>query len=70
MTQQRQHCALEAETAEASAALEALKKQRADGERRLLTLNAEAQRQLGIRIEAEAVMAKLRSQLDSVQIGR
>jgi septal ring factor EnvC (AmiA/AmiB activator) len=62
--------ALQVETAEAEKALEALQKQRADGERRLVALGNEAQRQLAIRLEAEAAMGKLRSQLDAVQIGR
>jgi chromosome segregation ATPase len=62
--------ALEVETAEATTALEALAKQRTEAEAKLVALGNEAQRQLGIRIEAEGVMAKLRSQLDSVQIGR
>ena len=62
--------ALEAETAEATQTLEKLSKERTAAEVKLVALGNEAQRQLGIRIEAEGVMAKLRSQLDSVQIGR
>jgi chromosome segregation ATPase len=61
---------LQGETAEATTALEALQKQRTEAEAKLVALGNEAQRQLGIRLEAEGVMAKLRSQLDSVQIGR
>jgi hypothetical protein len=62
--------ALQAETAEAETALAALNKQRAETDTRLVALNLEANRMIAIRTEGEVVMAKLRSQLDSVQIGR
>jgi chromosome segregation ATPase len=44
---------LKAETAEATTALEALQKQRTEAEAKLVALGNEAQRQLGIRLEAE-----------------
>jgi chromosome segregation ATPase len=62
--------ALQAEMAEATTALEALAKQRADGERRLVALGNEANRMLGIRAEAEAVYADIKSKLNSVSLGR
>jgi predicted nucleic acid-binding Zn-ribbon protein len=61
---------LQAETAATEKALEALKRQRLDGERQLVALGNEAQRMIGIRTEGEAVMAKLRAQLQQVSIGQ
>jgi hypothetical protein len=48
--------ALQAEMAEATKTLDALNKQPTEAEAKLVALGNEAQRQLGIRIEAEAVM--------------
>ena len=62
--------ALQAETAEAEIALAALNKQRAEADVRLVALGLEANRMIAIRTEGEAVMAKLRSQLQQVQLGR
>ena len=62
--------ALQGETAEAKKALAALQKQRAEADTKLVALNLEANRMIAIRTEGEAVMAKLRSQLAQVQIGR
>jgi chromosome segregation ATPase len=62
--------ALKAETAEVTTALEALKKQRVDGERRLVELGNEANRMIAIRVEGETVMADLRAKIQSVQIGQ
>jgi chromosome segregation ATPase len=61
---------LKVETAETEKALAALHKQRTEGEAKLVALNNEAQRMIGIRTEGEAVMAKLRSQVAQVQWGR
>ena len=49
--------ALEAETAEATQTLEKLSKERTAAEVKLVALGNEAQRQLGIRLDAEGVMA-------------
>ena len=62
--------ALQVETAEEEKAVAALNKQRTEAEAKLVTLNNEAQRMIGIRTEGEAVMAKLRAQLQQVQLGR
>jgi chromosome segregation ATPase len=62
--------ALEADTAQATTALEVLNKQRVDGERRLVALGNEANRMIAIRTEGEAVMANLRAQLQQVAIGQ
>jgi chromosome segregation ATPase len=61
--------ALQAETAEAETVLADLRKQRAEADTRLVALSLETNRMIAIRSEGEAVMAKLRSQLDSVQLG-
>jgi hypothetical protein len=47
-----------------------LKKQRTEAEAKLVTLNNEAQRQLGIRREAEAAYADIKARVYSVQLGR
>ena len=62
--------ALKVETAAAEKTLAALKKQRTEAEAKLVTLNNEAQRQLGIRREAEAVYADIKARVNAVQIGR
>ena len=61
--------ALQAETAEAEKTVATLNKQRTDAERRLVALGNEANRMLGIRAEAEAVYADIKSKLNQVQIG-
>jgi len=62
--------ALKVETAAAEKTLAALKKQRTEAEAKLVTLNNEAQRQLGIRREAEAAYADIKARVYSVQLGR
>jgi hypothetical protein len=58
---------LQAETAEAEKALEARLKQCTEADSRLVALNLEANRMLGIR--AEAVYADIRAKVYSVQLG-
>src|SRR5262249_42468740 len=60
---------LKGETAKEAKALEALVKQRTEAETQLVALRNDAQRLIAIRSEGEAVMANLRRQLQSVQIG-
>jgi hypothetical protein len=61
---------LKTETAEAEAALAALHEQRKQAESKLVGLNNEAQRQLSIRLESEAVVANLRNRLQQTELGR
>jgi chromosome segregation ATPase len=60
---------LSGDKAAAENSIAALAKQKVEAERHLVALGNEAQRLLGIRSEAEAVMNNLRSQLRSVSIG-
>jgi chromosome segregation ATPase len=60
---------LQADTERANQALEKLSKERTEREAQLNVLRNEAQRMIAIRTEGEAVMANLRAQLNSVQIG-
>jgi chromosome segregation ATPase len=60
---------LQADTERATAAKAVVERQCVDGERRLVSLNNEAQRMIAIRTEGEAVMADLRTKLHSVQLG-
>ena len=62
--------ALQVETAEAEKALAALQKQRTEAEAKLVALGNEAQRQLGIRREAEAAYADIKARVYSVQLGQ
>jgi hypothetical protein len=62
--------ALQVEMAEAEKALEARLKQCTEADSRLVALGLEANRMIGIRTEGEAVMAKLRAQLQQCQIGQ
>jgi chromosome segregation ATPase len=61
---------VEAESAKAAKTLEARLKQISEADSRLVGLNLEANRMIAIRTEGEAVMAKLRSQLAQVPLGR
>jgi chromosome segregation ATPase len=54
---------VKSETAEATKALELLKKQRTDEQSRLTAVQTETQRQLAIRSESEAAMSRIRMQL-------
>jgi chromosome segregation ATPase len=51
-------------------ALQAVNKQRAEADTRLVALGLEANRMIAIRTEGEAVMAHLRAQLQQVSIGQ
>jgi len=61
---------VQSETEQATKALAALHKQRTEAEAKLVTLNNEAQRQLGIRREAEAAYADIKARVYSVQLGQ
>jgi chromosome segregation ATPase len=58
------------ETAEATKALEKLAKEIAARQAQIVALGNEVQRLVQVRTESEAVMANLRNQLRSVQIGQ
>jgi chromosome segregation ATPase len=58
------------ETERATAALEKVTKEQTAREARVRTLDAEAQRFLALRSESEAVMADIRSRINSVQLIR
>jgi chromosome segregation ATPase len=61
---------VKAENAKAAKVLGARAKQITEADAKLVTLGNEAQRQLAIRTEGEAVMANLRAQLQQVQVGQ
>jgi chromosome segregation ATPase len=61
---------VKSETAEASKALERLAQERTAREAQLNALNGEVQRLVAIRTESEGVMAHIKMQLNSVQIGQ
>jgi chromosome segregation ATPase len=60
---------VQSETERANQALEARLKQCTEADSRLVALNLEANRMLGIRAEAEAVYADIRAKVNSVQLG-
>jgi chromosome segregation ATPase len=61
---------VETENAKAAKTLEACLKQISEADSRLVALGNEAQRQLGIRREAEAAYADIKARVYSVQLGQ